>query len=55
MSREEFQRSLRQMYLRNCKERSEHGQPQFENEDAYYRSYSNWLRKKFEDERTEKL
>ena len=54
MAEAEFKRWLRHMYLRNCKERSEHGQPQFENEDAYYCSYSNWLRKKFKEDKAEK-
>ena len=54
MGKEEFQGWLKQMYLRNCKEREDHNDPKFENKDAYYSSNSSWLRQKFKEDKAEK-
>lgn len=51
---EQFQNFIVRMYNENCKERNQVGETPFENVDAYYRTYPNWLHQKFKEDKVEK-
>ena len=51
---DQFQNFIVRMYHENCKERNQDGVTPFENVDAYYRTYPNWLHQKFKENKEEK-
>ena len=51
---DEFKNWLRNMYHDNCSERAEHGNPPYSDVDAYFRSNTTCLKRKFNKEMEKK-